>query len=70
MAMRLNFKVASSVFLCLDQPMVIKTIAIMLINGCSTASKRAAEFYPPIPRVCMALKPLAETKYKIKPTNH
>ena len=35
MAMDLNFAVPVSPFLCLDQPMVINTIAIMLINGCS-----------------------------------
>lgn len=67
MPIALNFLLASMNFLWRDQPIVIKTIAIMFINGCSTASNLAAEFKPPIPSVLIADNPLDETKNKIRP---
>ena len=42
MAILRNFLLPSRNFLCRDQPMVIKTTAIILIRGCSRASRRAA----------------------------
>ena len=59
-------------FLCFDQPIVIKVIAIILINGCSTAVNRKAEFFitTPTPELLKAEKPNGETKYNIKPINN
>ena len=68
--MVLNLRWLSMNFLCLDQPMVIKTKAMMFVNGCSTANKRAGAFNPLIPKVWMALSPLPETKYRISPINN
>lgn len=68
--MLLNFLAPSTNFLCLDQPIVIDTIANILMKGCSTANKRAAEVKPPMPNSCIALNPLGETKYNIRPTNN
>lgn len=70
MAISLNFLALSITFLCLDQPIVISTIAIMFINGCSTANKRAAELNPPIPLALIAPKPLGETKKRIRPISN
>lgn len=70
MAINLNFLALSITFLCLDQPIVINTIAIMFINGCSTANKRAAELNPPIPLVVIASSPLGETKNRIRPISN
>ena len=44
----LNFPLLLSSFLCLDQPIVIKAIAIIFINGCSIeVSLKAASFIFP-----------------------
>lgn len=38
----LNFASLAVVFLCLDQPMVINTIPMIFIKGCSKAVSRMA----------------------------
>lgn len=64
--MDLNFEVLSAAFLCFDQPIVIKTIAIILIRGCSNeVNRKAAFFISP-----KAEKPNGDRKYKINPTNN
>ena len=52
-------------FLCFDQPIVIKVIAIMLIKGCSSDVKRRAGSF-----ICPKTAfPKGETKYKTSPKN-
>ena len=62
----LNFDSFVINFLCFDHPMVIKVIAIILINGCSNDVKRNI-----LSDICpKELRPNGETKYKIKPINN
>lgn len=61
--MFLNFILSFNDFLCLDQPIVIRIIAIMLIIGCSNeVSLKAAFFISP-----KAEKPTGDRKYNTKP---
>ena len=61
--MVLNFFLPSNAFLCLDQPIVMRIIAIILISGCSKeVSRKAAFFISP-----KADKPKGDRKYKTKP---
>lgn len=66
MANVLNFDSLVNNFLCLDQPIVIKAIAIILIKGCSSEVKRIAlsDIFP------KEVKPRGDTKYRIKPTSN
>jgi hypothetical protein len=64
----LNFASLAVPFLCFDQPMVIKTIARILINGCSRTVSLKSAFFIAAPESC--LNPFSETKYKIKPTTN
>ena len=66
MAIDLNFNSLETAFLCLDQPIVIKTIAMILINGCSKEVNRSeASFIWP-----NAADPSGDTKYNTNPTNN
>ena len=66
MAMDLNLASLVTAFLCFDQPTVINTIAIILINGCSNEVKRKeASFICP-----KAADPSGDTKYNTNPTNN
>ena len=62
----LNFDSLVNNFLCLDQPIVIRTIAMILINGCSKDVRRNA-----LSAICPnEAKPQGDTKYKMIPTNN
>lgn len=62
--MLLNLDSLETAFLCLDQPIVISTIAIKLSKGCSNeVNRKAASFICP-----KEANPNGETKYKTKPT--
>lgn len=64
--MLLNLDSLESAFLCLDHPIVINTIAIMFINGCSNeVNRNEASFICP-----SEANPFGDTKYKIRPTNN
>ena len=66
MAIDLNFNSLETAFLCLDHPIVINTIAIMFINGCSNeVNRKEASFICP-----KDANPNCDTKYKIRPTNN
>lgn len=65
MAIFLNLSELASIFLCLDQPIVINAIAIKLIKGCSIDVKRNAASFILNPE-----RPKGEIKYKIIPTKN
>lgn len=65
MAIFLNLSVAKSSFLCFDHPIVINTIAIKLIKGCSIDVKRSAASFILKPEI-----PNGDTKYKMIPTKN
>ena len=56
-----------SFFLCLDQPTVIKTIAIIIVKGCSITTKRLAAFFITSPLIWLDQPP---EKYTTKPINN
>jgi hypothetical protein len=62
----LNFDSDVVNFLCFDQPIVIRVIAIMFINGCSIEVNLSA-----LSDICpREEKPRGETKYNIKPISN
>ena len=62
--MVLNLFLPSNAFLCLDQPIVMSIMAIILVNGCSNeVSRKAAFFMSP-----KADKPKGDRKYNTNPT--
>lgn len=64
--MALNFAFASMAFLCFDHPIVIKTIPIILIKGCSIEVNLSI-----LSLICPNdAKPKGETKYSINPINN
>lgn len=64
--MVLNFDSVDIIFLCLDQPIVIKTIAMIFISGCSSEVRRNA-----LSAICpKEAKPNGDTKYKRIPINN
>ena len=66
MAIDLNFASLVVAFLCLDQPIVINTIAMILTKGCSSEVKRKASFF-----ICpKTAEPSGDRKYNTKPTNN
>ncbi len=66
MAIDLNLASLVVAFLCFDQPMVIRVMAIIFVNGCSKeVNLKAASFICP-----KTAEPKGDTKYKIKPTNN
>ena len=66
MKMLLHFASLVVAFLCFNQPIVIKAMAIIFINGCSNHVNLTSDS-----AICpIEAEPRGDTKYKIKPTNN
>ena len=68
--MVLNFLVDVNFFLCLEKPIVIKTIPNIPTKGCSTANCLAKDVNPPIPFSFITLNPRGDTKYNTRPISN
>lgn len=64
-AIDLNFDLSVAAFLCLENPIVIKTTAIRFINGCSNAYNLNVLSFIATEKDCTK----GETKYNMIPTN-